>query len=182
MVTGEVGTFTETGIQLKSGETLNDVDLVVTATGMNLHDNFPMSTIDVSIDGTPYDAPSAVMYRGLMLANVPNLAYVSGTHDPALSWTLKSDAVSCYLCNLLRHMDKHGHHTACPRPGPEIKAEPWTPMSSGYFVRSGHRLPRVGQKPPWNIPPNFWGNRRVWLSTNFDDDMEFSGSMPHSRL
>lgn len=50
IVTDHIDRFTSAGIRTRSGRLL-EADLVVTATGMKLQENFPMSTITVSVDG-----------------------------------------------------------------------------------------------------------------------------------
>jgi monooxygenase len=37
-----------------------DADIIVTATGLNMQSNFPMSTMEVTVDGEPYDAKTQV--------------------------------------------------------------------------------------------------------------------------
>ena len=63
IVTDHVECFDATGIRLKSGKHL-DADLVVTATGFNLQDSFPVSDCSVTIDGKPYHAPDHMSYKG----------------------------------------------------------------------------------------------------------------------
>ena len=53
VVTDHIDHFTETGIALQSGEHV-DGEVIVTATGLVLQKNFPMSTVRVSIDGKAY--------------------------------------------------------------------------------------------------------------------------------
>ena len=69
MVTDLIDHFTKTGIQLKNGQHV-EADLVVSATGLNLQRNFPMSTIHVTIDGKPYKV-FAVSQRGVPDSCVP---------------------------------------------------------------------------------------------------------------
>jgi monooxygenase len=52
VVTGNIATVTENGITMKGGERV-DVDIIITATGLTLQPNFPMSTMEVTIDGKP---------------------------------------------------------------------------------------------------------------------------------
>jgi cation diffusion facilitator CzcD-associated flavoprotein CzcO len=62
IVTDEIESFTETGIQLKSGKTL-DADIIVTATGFHLS---VLGDIDFTIDGEPLVFSDTVTYRGMM--------------------------------------------------------------------------------------------------------------------
>ena len=54
VVTDHISHFDANGIQLKSGDRV-DADVIITATGLTLQHNFPMSTAKVSIDGKPYE-------------------------------------------------------------------------------------------------------------------------------
>mmetsp|Transcript_32928 Transcript_32928/g.86195 ORF Transcript_32928/g.86195 Transcript_32928/m.86195 type:complete len:392 (+) Transcript_32928:171-1346(+) len=58
VVTGTIKTVTETGITMDGGHEI-PADVVVTATGLTLQNNFPMSTMEVIVDGTPFVTPTA---------------------------------------------------------------------------------------------------------------------------
>jgi len=81
VVTDEIESFTETGILLKSGATL-EADIIVAATGFNLS---VLGDIDFAIDGAPLDLAETVTYRGMMFTGVPNMAWVFGYFRA--SWT-----------------------------------------------------------------------------------------------
>lgn len=70
VVTDEIECFTGTGIQLKSGKTL-DANIIVTATGFHLN---VLGDIDFTIDGEVLVFSDAVTYRGMMFTNIPNMA------------------------------------------------------------------------------------------------------------
>src|SRR5204862_8222912 len=74
IVTDEIDRFTETGIRLKSGKTL-DADIIITATGFNLN---VLGDIGFTIDGKPLDFAQTVTYRGMMFTGVPNMVWVFG--------------------------------------------------------------------------------------------------------
>ena len=109
MVTDEIETFTETGIKLRSGQTL-EADLVVTATGLDL---VAVGGIELVVDGKPVVMHKTMSYKGMMLAGVPNLAYVIGYTNA--SWTLKGDLTCEYVCRLLNRMSKRGMTQCTPR-------------------------------------------------------------------
>src|ERR1051325_5034714 len=98
VVTDGIDRFTETGIQLKSGKTL-DADIVVTATGFHLS---ALGDIDVTIDGETLDFSDTVTYRGMMFTGIPNMAWVFGYFRA--SWTLRTDLVAEFVVRLLTHM------------------------------------------------------------------------------
>jgi cation diffusion facilitator CzcD-associated flavoprotein CzcO len=62
VVTDQIDSFTETGIQLQSGESL-EADIIITATGLNL---VVLGEMDVSVDGKAIDFSQTWTYKGLM--------------------------------------------------------------------------------------------------------------------
>ena len=102
VVTDEIERFTEKGILLKSGKTL-EADIIVTATGFNLS---VLGDIDFTIDGKPLDFADTVTYRGMMFTGVPNMVWVFGYFRA--SWTLRADLVGDFVCRLLKHMKAKG--------------------------------------------------------------------------
>ena len=150
IVTDHVETFTENGIQLKSGQHL-DADLVVTATGLNL---LLLGGTQLVVDGKPVDPPKTMSYRGMMVSDVPNMAFAVGYTNA--SWTLKCDLVAQYMCRLINHMDGHGYTQCTPRrTDPGITEEPIIDFSSGYVQRSIHLFPKAGSKVPWKLHQNY---------------------------
>ena len=101
IVTGHIDTFTETGIEMKSGEKV-EADFIISATGLTMQKNFPFSTMKVTIDGEDYKASDHLMYNGIMIGDVPNFAFVMGYTNA--SWTLKADIASLFFAKLLNYM------------------------------------------------------------------------------
>jgi monooxygenase len=150
IVTDEIETFSETGIQLKSGQHL-DADLVVTATGLNLQ---LLGGAQLVVDGQAVDPPKTMSYRGMMVSDVPNMAFAVGYTNA--SWTLKCDLVAQYACRLINYMDRHGYRQCTPRrTDPSITEEPIIDFSSGYVQRSIHKFPKQGSKVPWKLHQNY---------------------------
>ena len=150
VVTDQIDTFTETGIALASGQHL-DADLVVTATGLTLQ---VLGGLRLTVDGTAVDLSRTLTYKGLMYSGVPNLASCFGYTNA--SWTLKCDLSCEYVCRLLQHMKDKGLSHCTPRnTDPSITAEPWVDLTSGYFQRAMHLLPRQGSRPPWKLYQNY---------------------------
>jgi monooxygenase len=174
IVTDEVETFTEKGIKLKSGTEL-PADLVVTATGLNL---LLLGGAQLAVDGTPVDPPKTMSYRGMMVSDVPNMAFAVGYTNA--SWTLKCDLVAQYVCRLVNYMDRHGHRQCTPRRNdPGVTEEPIIDFSSGYVQRSIHLFPKAGSKVPWKLHQNY---ARDLLNLRFgrldDGVLEFRPSPP----
>ncbi len=149
VVTDEIASFTEHGLALKSGETL-DADIVVTATGLKLK---RFGGLALSVDGVPVDYPSKMVYRGMMLSDVPNLAFAVGYTNA--SWTLKCDLTSRFVCRLLNYLDKHGYTEARARRDPSVGEAPLIDFSSGYVQRSINEFPHQGTKVPWKLYQNY---------------------------
>ena len=91
MVTDHIDTVTETGIQLKSGGHL-DADVLITATGLDLQ---LFGGAQLEVDGREIHVADTLMYKGLMLEGVPNMALVFGYTNA--SWTLKADIASEFV-------------------------------------------------------------------------------------
>jgi monooxygenase len=150
VVTDHIETFTERGILLKSGKTL-EADIIVTATGLNLQF---VGGLDTTVDGRRIDYSKTFGYKGMMYSGVPNFANSFGYTNA--SWTLKADLIGEYVCRLLNHMKKTGTAIATPvLDDPEVTAEPWIDFSSGYFQRSLHKFPKQGSKLPWKLHQNY---------------------------
>ena len=154
IVTGVIDSFDETGIRLRSGEHL-DADLIVTATGLSLRF---LGGVELVVDGAKLAAPSLLVYKGMMLSDVPNLAFAIGYTNA--SWTLKCDLTSRFVCRLLNHMDARGYRACVPRRDPSIEAEPIIDFSSGYVQRALPLLPQQGSRVPWKLYQNY--ARDLW--------------------
>jgi len=150
VVTDHIERFTEKGIKLRSGGEL-EADVIVTATGLDL---LALGGIDIVVDGTAIVMKQTMSYKGMMLAGVPNLAYVIGYTNA--SWTLKSDLTGEYICRLLNSMAKRGARQCTPQlTDPSIKEESWIDFSSGYIQRSLEKFPLQGNKKPWRLYQNY---------------------------
>jgi monooxygenase len=175
VVTDRIERFTETGIALESGSSL-EADMVVTATGLEL---LPFGGISLSVDGEEIDVGQAFTYRGMMLSGVPNMAYSFGYANQ--SWTLGSDLTAREICTLLSHMDRYGHTRCTPRvPDAAVTPEQFIDLSSGYVRRAIDRFPKQGSRDPWRREQSYTQNRRAFRRQPVDDPaLEFSrGGVP----
>ncbi|MFA5710363.1 flavin-containing monooxygenase [Mycolicibacterium sp.] len=165
VVTDTIERFTETGIQLSSGQEL-PADIIITATGLNMR-LFGGAT--VTRNGEPVDIAERMTYKAMMLSDIPNMAFTIGYTNA--SWTLKADLVSEYVCRLLNYMDEHGYDTVEPKhPGPEVEALPFTDFSPGYFQRALDQLPKSGSSGPWKAKQNYFFDIRAIRRGRVDDD------------
>jgi monooxygenase len=165
MVTDTIDTFTEEGLALGSGRTL-EADVVVTATGLNL---LTMGGISFTVDGAPIEIAETVAYKGMMLSGVPNFAFAIGYTNA--SWTLKVDLVSDYVCRLLRYLDEHGYdQVTAQRPDPSLELRPLIDLTSGYVQRSIDQLPKQAERAPWQLHQNYLRDVRLFRRGDLDDE------------
>ncbi len=151
VVTDRIATFTETGIQLESGEHL-DADIIVTATGLNIQLFGGMS---LTVDGVPVDPADSVVYKAMMLAGIPNFAFAFGYTNS--SWTLKVGLLCEHFCRLLSHMDANGYDIVQPELGDSgMSTRPMLDLSAGYVQRAHDRLPKQGDGDPWRVQMNYY--------------------------
>ncbi len=169
IVTDQIETFTESGVRLKSGESI-DADIVVTATGLKLR---LMGGIAIHVDGKQVDVSDSMMYKAMMFSEIPNLAQWFGYTNA--SWTLKCDLTSEYMCRLLNHMEEHGHTTCVARSNSRVEERPFVPLKAGYIERGRHLLPKQGDRAPWKLKQNYaFDIANIRYSDVDDGVMEFS--------
>lgn len=161
VVTGGIRTFTETGIELESGEHL-PADIIVTATGLNLR---WLGGMELSVDDEKINIGERFAYKGMMISGVPNLNVVSGYTNN--SWTLKADLISRYACHLLKHLDANGYVSATPRTPIGETASPFLDLDAGYIRRGVGEMAKQGSHVPWRLHQNYvkdiglFSNRRL---------------------
>ena len=150
VITKEIDTFTKGGVRLTDGSEL-EADIVITATGLVLQ---VLGGVEVSVDGRAIDFAKELTYKGMMYADVPNLASAFGYTNA--SWTLKCDLTCEYVCRLINYMDRHNYRQCMPHNGdPTIEPMPSLDFSSGYVQRSIAKLPKQGSKRPWRLYQNY---------------------------
>ena len=154
VVTDRIETFTETGVRLASGSEL-EAEMIVTATGLKM---VPLGRIRLSVDDREVRLPEALVYRGMMLSGVPNMAFAFGYTNQ--SWTLGSDLTCEQVCALLEHMARHGYTQCVPRNRDRAVTDvPFADLTSGYIRRALDQFPRQGSKEPWVRQQNYLLNR-----------------------
>lgn len=169
VVTDEIERFTENGILLKSGETL-EADVIVTATGFDLS---VMGDIPFEVDGKKVDWADTITYRGMMFTGVPNLAWVFGYFRA--SWTLRADLMGDFVARLLGHMEDKGYKKVEPALRPEdegMEIKPWIDpenFNPGYLMRGMHLLPRSGDKTEWRHTQDYWSEKDDLPAIDLDD-------------
>jgi cation diffusion facilitator CzcD-associated flavoprotein CzcO len=174
VATGEIETFTENGIRLRSGVELA-ADVVVTATGLNL---LLLGGVDVVVDGARVDFAKTYNYKGMMFSEVPNLALAVGYTNA--SWTLKAELICRYVCRLLNHLRATGMRQCTPRRREASLGEaPFLDLTSGYVQRSIHLFPKQGAKIPWRLHQSYPRDVVMLRRGSVEDGvMEFSNPAP----
>ena len=175
MVTDTIANFTETGITLASGETL-EADIIVTATGLNL---VTLGEMDFVVDGKPVDFAKTWSYKGFGYSGVPNMGSVFGYINA--SWTLRADLICTYVCRLLNHMKETGTEICVPElreSDKDMPERPWIDsFTSGYMERSMHKFPRQSDREPWINPQNFKRDKKMFRKSPIEDGaMRFTKS------
>lgn len=163
--TDHIEKFTETGIQLKSGKHL-DADIIVSATGLNIQ---ILGGIQATMDGKPLDTSKHMLYQGVMLSDVPNMALIIGYINA--SWTLKVDIAAEYICRLLNYMDQHGYDEVIPEGDATELLEDTVmgSLTSGYIARAADVMPKQGKHAPWKVSNNYLADRKELKTASFED-------------
>jgi monooxygenase len=169
IVTDTIETFTETGIEVSSGEKI-DADIIVTATGFNMS---LFGDIAFIVDGEPVDFTERVTWRGVMISGVPNMAYAFGYLR--YSWTLRVEMVCDLVAALMRHMEGSRTTMVTPRLRPADAGMERRPFcdpenfSSGYMMRSQDILFKQGAQEPWTHMLEYHEEREILPNVDLDD-------------
>ena len=130
---------------LDSGEKIIKVDIIITATGIELNS---LNDINVMINNIKVDPHERLTYKGMMLSGVPNFAISFGYVNA--SWTLRADWTCEYVCRLINLMDKKRCCECCEPINDEnaYGDDQLIDFTSGYFKRGLHIMPKQGNKAP----------------------------------
>lgn len=163
--TDAIAGFNGRTVQLRSGKTL-EADVLVTATGLEIQ---AFGGIQVTVDGQPYAQQQHMLYKGTLLEGLPNFAWIVGY--TSLSWTLKADLLTAYLCRLYRHMDAQGAAVFVARDtqGNKTDASIMGSLSSGYIQRANGVMPRQGRQGPWQLGNHYPSDKAMLLEAPIDD-------------
>jgi len=167
VLTGQIDCFTETGIQLQSGENI-EADIIVTATGFNLE---ILGGTQFSKDGNSIDFAKTYTYKGIMYSSVPNMASIFGYINA--SWTLHVDLIAEYVCKLINHMDSTETQQCTPQlreVDKNMSTRPWIEeFSSGYIQRAIHLFPKQGSHEPWLNTQDYNKDKESLKTSPIDD-------------
>ncbi|CAM3584340.1 flavin-containing monooxygenase [Smaragdicoccus niigatensis] len=170
--TDHIKSFTETGIELKSGKHL-EADIIITATGLNVQ---VLGGVQVEVDGMAVSTHDRVLYKSVMVEGVPNAAIVLGYTNA--SWTLKTDLAAEWVCRVLNLMRRKGYSQAVAHAKDGDRAEyslMGGALSSGYIQRGDWAMPRQGTRAPWKAQDNYLLDIPLLRHQSLKDDvLEFS--------
>ncbi len=179
IVTDEIDYFEKESIHLKSGQDLK-ADIVVTATGLEL---VFLGNTKITIDKVPLNHSNRMTFRGMMLQDVPNLAFSIGYTNA--SWTLKAELICNYTVRILNKMNSSGSQVVYPTIiTSEATPEPLMGLSSNYILRANDRLPKQGAQYPWKVYqsylkdyictklPNSINDKELIFSDRYDSSSE----------
>jgi len=153
--TGTIDRFEADGVRMKSGD-LIIADTIIIATGLKLK---MLGGIPLRADGKTVDLPSSLVFRGMMLSDVPNFAFAIGYTNS--SWTLKVDILCRYLCELIKATDAQGKTTCVPKaPAERTETRPLLDFPAGYVRRAIHELPKQGDQYPWEMTLDYMADRK----------------------
>ncbi|GAA4384426.1 flavin-containing monooxygenase [Tsukamurella soli] len=168
VVTDTIDHVSENGIVLSSGREL-EADIIISATGLSL---LAFGGIDLSIDGEPTAPHDHFAYRGHMLSDVPNFAFIIGYTNA--SWTLRADISARAIARLLAYMKEHGYTHAAPHTGGgELEELPAFDLAAGYVQRSPTAMPKAATIAPWRIRNNYWLDALEYRRSDVEDSIEF---------
>lgn len=146
-MTDTIEKVTETGIQLKSGASL-DPDIIVTATGLKIQFGGGSKWF---VDGEPYNVDQKYVWRGAQLQDLPNFTFVFGYTNA--SWTLGADATAQLWVRLLKSMKAKNMTSMVPRVRNEdgVLEVPLLNLNSSYIKAAEEEksLPKAGDRGPW---------------------------------
>lgn len=158
--TGIIEKVMPNSIKLTSGKELHP-DIIVTATGLRLRFG---GGVQLSVDNSTIDVPEKYIWKGVMVEDVPNAAYVFGYVDA--SWTLGADATAQMICRMLRQMRKEGVQEIVPRRSEEerknMKEAPLLRLSSTYITKGRNVLPKAGATGQWR--PRSYYYKDLWMA------------------
>ena len=147
--TETISHFNRHGIVLDNGREVQ-ADIIVLATGLKMQ---LLGGANLSINNHPISFNDSMVYKGMMISDVPNLIYTFGYTNA--SWTLKADLTSNYLCKLLNYMSTHNYSVVRAQKEPAVSEENFLNLSSGYIERARDILPKQGTKRPWRVYQNY---------------------------
>ena len=152
VLTGTIQEVTEKSIIMANSDKVLHPDIIITATGLKLS---MAGEAKITVDNEPVKISEKFLWKGIMLQDVPNLAFSIGYTNA--SWTLGADATSQFVTRLLNILKRDGQTSAVARvdKGSGLGEEQVLNLNSTYIVKAVGALPKAGDKAPW-LPRNMY--------------------------
>jgi len=146
--TGTIEVVTADTIKLASGKELHP-DIIVTATGLQLQ---WAGGLKLYVDGRQFDTSEKFIWKGLMIEDLPNLAFSFGYVDA--SWTLGADASAQLVCRMLNKMSQEEVAVVTPRTTEQerkvMQPQSILRLNSTYVTKSSFLMPKSGDRGQWS--------------------------------
>jgi len=170
VATGHIKTVTEHGITLESGQKL-EADIIITATGLKIQ---MAGGAKLRVDGEEVRIADKFLWKGAMVQDVPNAAFVLGYTNA--SWTLGADATAQLVTRLLKHMDSEHVSSAVPHidDSSNMKVLPTLNLTSTYLTKAGGQLPKASNVGPWRARSNYFSDLFTAKYANITTGLQFS--------
>lgn len=167
VATASITGFTEDSIILDDGKVLDDVDIVVTATGLKL---LVGGHIKIDVNGKPFDPSSKFVWHNALVEGLPNACFVIGYANA--SWTLGADATAVLFCRLVQKMERERRASVRPAVTGSLKQVPMLALTSTYVVNGV--LPKAGDTGPWKPRVNYYKDYCIARWGNLSDGLVYS--------
>ncbi|TKY89741.1 hypothetical protein EX895_001526 [Sporisorium graminicola] len=164
VATGIIKTIEENQIMLDTGDKIH-ADIIVTATGLKLQSG---GGVRVIVDGEEVHINQKFVWRGCMIEDVPNYAFVMGYTNA--SWTLGADCTAHAVVRLLSHLAETNQKVVRPEMSDlnQVVEESIMDMSSTYVAKGRSSLPKVATTGPWKRRTNYWIDMWTAKHATFD--------------
>ncbi|KAE9962480.1 hypothetical protein BLS_000266 [Venturia inaequalis] len=161
IATGIISTVTPNSITMENGQNV-EADIIVTATGLHIKYG---GNADIYVDGEELKWGDKFFWRGVMIQDVPNMAFVMGY--TMATWTLGADATATLVCRMIKHLERNKLTSATPRiPVVDVSggqkemvkltsASGVMGLTSTYIKNAMHRLPKTSDDKPWRARGNY---------------------------
>lgn len=174
VVTGRIETVEKDGIRMTDGRFV-EADIIITATGLKINIG---GHSKVCVDNKQVDYVDRFVWKGTMVQNVPNFAFVIGYIDAP--WTLGADATARLFTRIIKQAEKQDATCIVPqmtaKEEREVKEVPYISINSTYMSKAKEKrsFPKGGDRGPW-VP------RHSYLKDNWAADYGGFGGLVFSK-
>ncbi|RKF64336.1 FAD-containing monooxygenase EthA [Erysiphe neolycopersici] len=154
IVTDTIENITDDSIVTTGGKVLKP-DIIITATGLNLQ---LAGGANLTIDNEPIPVSSKLFWKGNMVQDMPNIAFLIGYTNA--SWTLGADSTAILICRLLKHMENKKLSSVMPclsnSERSKLQIKPAFNLESTYIKAAEDVLPKSAGQRPWHGKRNYF--------------------------